>query len=92
MLKRCLIIILFLSVGINFLTVVLSEACEVEEIIYYVKEKKYDPDKIRDRCRNRINVVDCSLGKVIRLITESEENNEERLAREIYERCGRPRQ
>ena len=89
MLKRCLIIVIFLSVGIIFLTVVLSEACEVEEVIYYVKEKMYDHDKIRDRCRNKINVVDCSLSKIIRLIEESEEENKNKLAKDIYERCGR---
>ena len=55
--------------------------CDVDEVIFYVNDKNYPADRIRERCQNEVNVRDCSLSKVIRLVKDGYTEEE------IYERC-----
>jgi hypothetical protein len=86
MFSRNLIIILFIAFGIFLFLEKADASCDVDEIIYYVRERHYNYDQIRNRCRNTINdVKECGLSKVLQLIREG-------LNREqIYERCGKKR-
>ncbi len=55
--------------------------CKVKEVIIYVNDLTLSSDEIRDRCRNRVDVIDCSLAKVIQKVKQGKSESE------IYSTC-----
>lgn len=55
--------------------------CTVEEVVFYVNQLNLSADDIRGKCRNSVDVSDCSLSKVIKMVKDGNP------AQKIYDMC-----
>ena len=89
---RSLIIIIVLSAAVYGLmqAEVAHARCDVSDIIYHL-ERDRSRSEIRERCDDEIDVSDCSLSHVIRMVKRmlEDERSEREIIKEVYETCGR---